>query len=71
MDDPESSIIMPSRIRTLPALSLFLGIARFANRDCGATARLQTREAHRMEVVTHQDIALDGETVNSGGHGRC
>lgn len=58
------SIVMSSRKRTP---SLFLGPARFANHDCDANARLQTRGAHGMEVVAHKDIAIGEEiTVTYG-----
>lgn len=58
------SIVMSSRKRTP---SLFLGPARFANHDCDANARLQTKGPNGMSVVAAKDIEVGEEiTVTYG-----
>lgn len=58
------SIVMSSRKKTP---SLFLGPARFANHDCNANARLNTKGTHGMQVVAARDIEIGEEiTVTYG-----
>lgn len=58
------SIVVSSRNKTA---SLFLGPARFANHDCGASARLMTTGAAGMEIIAVRDIEVGEEITVSYG----
>ncbi|KAE8447963.1 hypothetical protein EG329_010035 [Mollisiaceae sp. DMI_Dod_QoI] len=58
------SIVVSSRNKTA---SLFLGPARFANHDCGASARLMTTGTNGMEIIAVRDIEIGDEITVSYG----
>ncbi|KAF8861318.1 hypothetical protein BDZ45DRAFT_723939 [Acephala macrosclerotiorum] len=58
------SIVVSSRNKTA---SLFLGPARFANHDCGASARLMTTGTNGMEIIAVRDIEIGEEITVSYG----
>lgn len=58
------SIVVSSRNKTA---SLFLGPARFANHDCGASARLMTTGTNGMEIIAVKDIEIGEEITVSYG----
>jgi histone-lysine N-methyltransferase SUV420H len=53
------SLVISSRKKTR---SLFLGPARFANHDCGANAKLQTKGYDGMQIVATKPI-MEGEEI--------
>ncbi|OCK82883.1 hypothetical protein K432DRAFT_415021 [Lepidopterella palustris CBS 459.81] len=58
------SIVVSSRKKTR---SLFLGPARFANHDCDANAKLSTKGAHGMQIVSVKNIEVGEEITVSYG----